>query len=74
MRVRVATVGGAPALAGIASEILLPEGATVSVALDFLGVADPSSVVALLDGGPAGPDSPLREGALLELMPIVDGG
>ncbi len=52
----------------------LPEGTVLKDAFAFLGVADASTVVAMLDGGPAWPDTPLRDGCRLDLMPIVDGG
>jgi len=54
--------------------IALPDRACVSQALEALGLGEGPEVVAMLDGGPAWPDTLLRDGAVLELMPIVDGG
>jgi len=52
----------------------LEEGARLRDAFAQLGLSGSPPVVALLDGGPAWPDTPLHDGAKLELMPIVDGG
>ena len=55
-------------------EMELPEGARVADVLKRLGLEEGAQVVAMLDKGPAGPDTPLSPGANLELLPIVEGG
>jgi sulfur carrier protein ThiS len=55
-------------------EMELPDGAKVADVLTRLGLPEGAQIVVLLDKGPAGPDTPLRHGANLELLPIVEGG
>jgi len=52
----------------------LPEGSTLGDLLARLGLADAGEVIALVDGAPADAGSPLRDGALIRLIPMVDGG
>lgn len=39
-----------------------------------LGLEPDADVVALLDGGPANPRTFLKDGSLIELVPMVEGG
>lgn len=56
-------------------EMELPdEAAVVADVLTRLGVPPGADVVILLDGGPAWPDTPLHDGARLDLLPMVEGG
>lgn len=55
-------------------EVNLPEGARLRDVYALLGLGPDPDVVPLLDGGPAGAETVLRGGALLELVPMVDGG
>jgi sulfur carrier protein ThiS len=50
------------------------ETAAVTDVLALLGVPAGADVVILLDGGPAWPDTPLSDGARLDLLPMVEGG
>jgi sulfur carrier protein ThiS len=52
----------------------LPGSARLRDVYARLGLAADADVVALLDGGPARPDTALHDGAVLELVPMVDGG
>lgn len=52
----------------------LPEGATLGELLALLGFADTGGLIAIQDGMPAGADTPLRDGAEIRLIPMVDGG
>jgi len=55
----------------------LPEGSLVADVLARLvhrGLPPDAQTVVLLDGGPAGPDTPLPQGAALDILPMVDGG
>ncbi|WP_243439956.1 MoaD/ThiS family protein [Fundidesulfovibrio soli] len=52
----------------------LPEGATLGELLARLGIANAGELIALQDGTPARPDTPLRDGAEIRLIPMVDGG
>jgi hypothetical protein len=54
--------------------IELPQGACVADALAVVGLPGHVEAMFLLDGGPAGPDTALHEGAALDLLPIVEGG
>lgn len=55
-------------------ELDLPEGSTVADALASLGLPPGTEAMFLLDGAPAGPDTPLPPGTQLDLLPIVEGG
>jgi len=55
-------------------ELNLPEGATVADALAALNLPAGTQAMPMLDGGPAGPGTALEDGAVLDLLPIVDGG
>ena len=55
-------------------EMELPEEARVADVLKRLGLPEKAQIVAMLDKGPAGPDTPLRHGMNLDLLPIVEGG
>jgi len=74
VRIEVRLHGRLPGAQPGSRVIELGEGARLSDAFALLGLSGSPPVVALLDGGPAWPDTPLRDGARLELMPIVDGG
>ena len=52
----------------------LPDGATVADALARLALPQELETVALLDGGPAAPDTALAQGGVLTLVTIVGGG
>ncbi|GFK93710.1 hypothetical protein NNJEOMEG_01544 [Fundidesulfovibrio magnetotacticus] len=73
MTVTLATLPSLPGAAALPHSLELPPGARVADALALLGL-DPGAVVALVDAGPAGPDTPLAEGCRLELLPMVEGG
>jgi len=51
-----------------------PEGAVLADAYQRLGLAPDPDVVAILDGGPANPLTPLKNGSVIELVPMVEGG
>ena len=51
-----------------------PEGAVLADAYQRLGLAPDPDVVAILDGGPANPRTSLKDGSLIELVPMVEGG
>lgn len=55
-------------------EMELPPGALVQDVYARLGLAPDADVVALLDGGPANPRTSLKDGSLIELVPMVEGG
>lgn len=55
-------------------DMTLPENARVSDVVARLGIPDGAQVIVLMDKGPASLDTPLRHGASLELLPIVEGG
>jgi len=55
-------------------EMTLPENARVSDVVARLGIPDGAQVIVLMDKGPASLDTPLHQGASLELLPIVEGG
>jgi len=52
----------------------VPEGAVLAEVYARLGLAPDPDVVAILDGGPANPRTPLRNGSVIELVPMVEGG
>lgn len=55
-------------------EMELPPGARLGDVYARLGLAPDADVVALLDGGPANPRTSLKDGSLIELVPMVEGG
>lgn len=52
----------------------LATGAVLGDVYARLGLEPDADVVALLDGGPANPRTPMKNGSVLELVPMVDGG
>lgn len=52
----------------------VPEGAVLAEVYARLGLAQDADVVALLDGGPANQRTPLKNGSVIELVPMVEGG
>ncbi|WP_243312705.1 MoaD/ThiS family protein [Fundidesulfovibrio agrisoli] len=78
MKVTVELVGhlgrNRPAGHAPARSETLPEGATLGELLALLGFADAGELIAIQDGAPASPGTPLRDGAEIRLIPMVDGG
>lgn len=52
----------------------VPEGALLAEVYARLGLGPDPDVVAILDGGPANPRTPMKNGSVVELVPMVDGG
>jgi sulfur carrier protein ThiS len=52
----------------------LPENARVADVIARLGIPAGAEFMVLLDKGPATLETPLHNGATLELLPIVEGG
>lgn len=73
MRVTLRAMPSLPLAERLPGALELPPGARVGDALAALGL-DPGGVLALVDSGPAGQDTPLPPGCVLELLPIVEGG
>jgi len=73
----IVTVRCLSALAGVQPdppEMELPQGALVQDVYARLALAPDADVVALLDGGPANPRTSLKDGSVIELVPMVEGG
>ncbi len=74
MVITVRCFGSLAAIGPGTQRMELPEGAGVADVLARLALPEGVEAMPMLDGGPAAPASPLRDGAVLDLLPIVEGG
>ncbi|MFP5223698.1 MAG: MoaD/ThiS family protein [Acidobacteriota bacterium] len=73
----IVTVRCLSSLAGVqpaSPQMEFPSGALLSDVYQRLGLPPDADVVAIIDGGPANPGTPLKDGAVIELVPMVEGG
>jgi len=74
MLIRVHCLGPMVDLQPDPPDMTLPENTRVADVIARLGIPGNVEFMILLDKGPAAPDTPLRQGSTLELLPIVEGG
>jgi len=74
MRVTVRCLASLSRLQPDPPHLDVPEGAVLAEVYARLGLAPDADVVAILDGGPANPRTSLKDGSLIELVPMVEGG
>ena len=74
MMVHVVLVGHLARKGASPRDVPLPEGARLKDLLAGLALPPGQEVMAVVDDGPAGSDTPLRDGAQVRVIAVVDGG